>query len=117
MTNLSLLSPSVTEHRCGPLAVSTQQNCPWSVSTTAVNGTDNTSSCRASTSSTLADMPGLSPSIACSSMVVSYLTMFPSHQPAGRATADTEETWVSSVPSGSSTLAFVPRLTRSTTDS
>jgi len=50
-------------------------------------------------------------------MIVSYLTVFPLHQPAGPVTEATEETSPSSVLSGSVILAASPGLMRPTMDS
>ena len=67
--------------------------------------------------STSALMPGLSPSSLGNSIIVSYFTTLPVHQPAGRVTLATLVTFASNVRSGSVTIAFMPSLTRSMIDS
>ncbi len=52
---------------------------------------------------------GFQPSTEGSSMIVSYFTTFPVHQPAGRVTEATDDTSPSSVLSGSVTVAGNPR--------
>ncbi len=78
-TKMSLLSPVSTGRRSVPVSVLTQQNAPSGVSITAATGTLNTSSYSARITSTSALIPGT----AGSSIIVSYFTTFPVHQPAG----------------------------------
>ena len=99
------MSPSRSGRRFAPSAVLTQQKSPSAVSTTAATGIVSTSSYRSKTTSTSALIPGFNPSTEGSSMMVSYFTTFPVHQPAGLVTVATEATAPSSSESGSVILA------------
>ena len=67
--------------------------------------------------STIALMPGLSPGWGSSRIMVSYLTMLPVHQPAGRVTSAISSIIPVSSRSCSSTRADIPIRSRPTLDS
>ena len=83
----------------------------------AATGTLSTSLCSAKITSTAALIPGFKPSRFGSSMMVSYFTTLPVHQPAGRVTAATDLTLAAMSPEGTRTREGMPALTRSITDS